>query len=181
VRGEDDTVLSVVKVGGSLFDMPELREKLNAWIASRPTGERLLFVPGGGNFADAIRALHHTHRLSETTSHWLAIGTLTITARFLKSIIPECVITDDFNTLERLSVLDVYPILQRHDELEHCWRVTSDSISAHIAKLANADRLILLKSIDVTADRDWVDAAFTETIAGTSFVIEPINFLIWSV
>jgi len=173
-------MLSVVKVGGSLFDFPELRQKLIAWIASRGPEERLLFVPGGGNFADAIRSLHRTHQLSETTSHWLAIGTLTITARFLQSIIPQSVITDDFNTLERRGILDVFPILQRDDVLEHSWRVTSDTISAHIARVAKADRLVLLKSIDVTPDSDGVDAAFAETVADASFVIEAINFRTWT-
>ena len=44
----------VVKVGGSLFDWPDLGERLCRWLAVQEEKE-ILLVPGGGPTADVIR------------------------------------------------------------------------------------------------------------------------------
>ena len=54
----------VIKIGGSLFtSIPELIREL------KETGRGILIVPGGGFFADMVRALG----LDEESSHWMAI------------------------------------------------------------------------------------------------------------
>jgi aspartokinase-like uncharacterized kinase len=44
--------------------------------------------------------------------------------------------------------------LIRRDPFDHSWDVTSDSIAAYIARLAQADALLLLKDVDGIFARD---------------------------
>jgi aspartokinase-like uncharacterized kinase len=48
----------------------------------------------------------------------------------------------------RIPVLMPFDLLQKADCLPHSWMVTSDSISAWVAKLAGAPKLVLLKDVD---------------------------------
>ena len=52
----------VAKVGGSLFDLPDLRQRLNRWLVAQ-ADTPVLLIPGGGELADAVRNLHRTHGL----------------------------------------------------------------------------------------------------------------------
>lgn len=52
--------LVVVKVGGSLFDLPDLGPRLRAWLKTLRTADVLL-VPGGGPTADVVRSLDRAH------------------------------------------------------------------------------------------------------------------------
>src|SRR5437868_8610811 len=58
-----------------------------------------------------------------------------------------------------MMILDVDSWMREHDTLPHSWDVTSDSIAAHVAIEVNANRLILLKSIDMPNGVSWSDAA----------------------
>ncbi|AWM35834.1 hypothetical protein [Gemmata obscuriglobus] len=76
----------VVKVGGSLYDHPALGPALCAFVESLQPAE-VLFVPGGGEVADAVRALDRTHALGEEAAHWVALRALSVTAAFLERIV----------------------------------------------------------------------------------------------
>ncbi len=54
----------VVKVGGSLFDLPDLGPRLVQFLARLPTRE-IILVPGGGPIADLIRKFDQLHGLGE--------------------------------------------------------------------------------------------------------------------
>jgi len=62
--------------------------------------------------------------------------------------------------------------------------VTADSIAARIAVILGAERLILLKSIDIppgmpwteAAERGWVDRHFPQVVEGSAVVFESVNF-----
>ena len=59
----------VVKVGGSLFDHPQLGPGLRAYLDSL-TPARVLLVPGGGDFADSVR------KLDRQVWHWMYSSSL---------------------------------------------------------------------------------------------------------
>ena len=94
---------TVVKVGGSLFDMPELRERLSAWLAQLDAA-KVLLIPGGGALADVVRTLDQTHRLGEEAAHWLAIRAMSLNAQFLQKLLPEATILTEPEALARDSV-----------------------------------------------------------------------------
>ncbi len=174
----------VAKVGGSLFDLPNLRERLTRWLDSvKPA--RVLFLPGGGDLADAIRTLHRTHRLPEETSHWLAIRTMCVNAHFLGALLGLPVI-DSVEEWAGDAVLDARPFFEadegRPGSLPHSWMVTSDSLAARVAQVVGAD-LVLLKSAPNPELTDWeemaaagyVDRFFPEVVRATSLAVACVN------
>jgi 5-(aminomethyl)-3-furanmethanol phosphate kinase len=171
----------VVKVGGSLFDHPRLGPGLRAYLESLAPDEVLL-IPGGGDLAETVRKLDRLHGLSEEASHWLALQTMTVTGAFLSRLVD----LPAFGS--RVRIPDAFAFA-RNDEgrpgaLPHSWNVTSDSIAARMAVVFGAERLILLKSIDIpsgtawadAAERGWVDRHFPQVIADTEIAVETVNF-----
>ena len=78
--------LAVVKVGGSLYDLPDLGPRLRAWLKQAPAAD-FLIVPGGGPTADVIRDLDRIHRLGEEKAHSLALAALRLNAWFLATLL----------------------------------------------------------------------------------------------
>jgi aspartokinase-like uncharacterized kinase len=145
----------VVKLGGSLLDMPDLVPRLRAWLARQTPADTLLVV-GGGALSDAIREAHRQHGLPDGVAHWLCVRAMAIQAEMMLALLPEAdrlVRVADFQpTTARLRILDPWHFL-REDEpqlaarpLPESWDVTSDSIAARLAELVGADELVLLKS-----------------------------------
>jgi len=161
----------VIKIGGSLFDLPDLRSRLSAWMASVPVDQTLL-IAGGGALCDVIRSADERHSLGEEAAHWLCIRALDTSAGLLAKIIG----CEEIRTTSELTawrsaaqhgpaVFNVTRFL-RGDEphlpgtvLEHGWHVTTDSIAARVAEILSADELVLMKS---SAPRGSSPAAFAE-------------------
>ena len=194
---------TVVKIGGSLFDLPDLATRLCRWLDIQPKGP-LLVVPGGGGLADAVRDLDRRHRLGEKRAHWLALGALALNARFLEALLyPMARVVASWKTCPRVwragkvAIADVYPFLQEDEGRDGClpanWSVTSDSVAARLAVLGRARQLILLKSVTVPENIDWteagrlgfVDAYFAEALAqarlkdGQTVAVQTVNFRKW--
>jgi aspartokinase-like uncharacterized kinase len=152
----------VAKVGGSLYDLPDLGARLRGWVGE--CADDVLLVPGGGPLADAVRALDRTHALSEEASHWLALGAMALAARFLARLLPGSREVSDPRCVQGCCLLDALAFV-RADEgrlgcLPHCWAATSDTVAARAAEVAGAAELVLLKSMEFAGD-DWDDAART--------------------
>ena len=172
----------VVKVGGSLLDLPDLQQRLRCWLAQRQ-GQRHLFVAGGGAWVDQLRSWDRRYRLDPVTAHWLAIDCMQVTAALLHTLLPEATLIrtwDDWQALEasgeRQVILDVKQFLQVVEptlpgvRLVADWRVSSDSIAARVATAVAADALVLLKSrapvgrepTAAWADENYVDVWFPQ-------------------
>lgn len=184
---------TVVKVGGSLFDLPDLAARLRQFIAGLGTTE-ILLVPGGGKTTDAIRQLDQVHDLGEEASHWLALRSMALNAHFL-AVLLRAEVIDAWTSCSplwvagRLPILDAYRFA-RADEgnpgsLPHCWGVTSDSVAARAAIIGGAKQLVLLKSITISksigwfkaSERGWVDRYFPRVIQnfGRGLEIRAVN------
>jgi 5-(aminomethyl)-3-furanmethanol phosphate kinase len=162
--------LRIVKVGGSLYDLPDLGARLGAWLGN----VRTLLIPGGGPIVDAIRALDQVHELGDEAAHWLALRALSVNAAFLGRLLPGAQVVgclpqpgDDGDWF----ILDPLPFFQederRPGSLPHTWQVTSDSLAVRVAVRARARELMLLKSLSRRAADGWdgvVDGYFTEAL-----------------
>ncbi|HYT89716.1 MAG TPA: hypothetical protein VEL76_13495 [Gemmataceae bacterium] len=156
--------LVVVKVGGSLFDLPDLGPRLRTWLATR--GGDALLVPGGGATADVVRALDRTHGLGEEAAHWLALRALTLNAHFLQALLPEATIVGQPHErptpASTPAILDAFRFAcadeGRPGQLPHCWAVTSDALAARVAVVAKARQLVLLKSVALPEGMTWTEA-----------------------
>ncbi len=150
--------LRVVKVGGSLFDLPDLGQRLKTWLAEQPSAVNVLLA-GGGELADVIRRADERHHLGDSASHWLCIETLGVSAEWLAAIAGAALIrslealSDSGQTGTTLTVVfDPRGFLRLQEpslageRLPESWQVTSDSIAARLATALAADELVLLKS-----------------------------------
>ncbi len=145
--------LTVVKVGGSLVangSLPALLATLGELAASH----RLVVVPGGGPFADAVRERCARDDPGASAAHWMAILAMDQHAHFMTGLLPSARLAvgpDEITATHaegRLPVLAPYRWLLADDPLPHGWHVTSDSIAAWVAARLSARRLVLLKSMD---------------------------------
>jgi 5-(aminomethyl)-3-furanmethanol phosphate kinase len=158
----------VVKVGGSLFDWPELGPRLHEWLRTLAPAQ-ILLVPGGGATVNAVRDLDHSHNLGEEASHWLALRALTLNAHFLATVLASlrATVVADFQqcqrawTREELPILDAFEFARMDeshpDHLPHLWSASSDSVAATVAVRIKAQRLVLLKSKEVPDGDDWMN------------------------
>lgn len=155
--------VSIVKVGGSLLDWPELPGRLAAFLderrAANPDVLDVLLC-GGGPFADTVRRLDGIHRLGPSPAHWLAIQAMDLASAVLRCLFPRMIAVDRFEAIGPPWPLEPIPLLvpstalhelesAHPDPLPPSWDVSSDSISAWIAGKIGARSLVLLKSADL--------------------------------
>jgi len=151
----------IVKIGGSLYDLPDLKTRLLGWLAQQST-KRIVLVPGGGAAADVIRVLDKKHGLGDEAAHWLALRMVQVNGWFLKVLLPHAEIIASPDEAIPLGILNAYAFARadehRPGHLPHIWDATSDSLAVRVAVAARADELVLLKSASWNND-DWPAAA----------------------
>ena len=167
----------VYKLGGSLFTLPDLPDRLQQVWQQRPGTSPLLIV-GGGGAADVVRDWDRTFQLGAERAHWLAIDALDLSASLLLRLMPELQLVRSRKQFElaqlekRPAVLCVVCFVKwletQPAALPHSWDVTTDSIAAAAAIAWQAEELVLLKSCDLPepidlsalADQGLVDQHF---------------------
>jgi aspartokinase-like uncharacterized kinase len=160
---------AVLKVGGSLAEDPTSLTKLCQELSVLAEAHRIVIVPGGGEFADAVRKIDKIYGLSNTAAHKMAILAMDQYGLFLADITPNSYV---FCSLEEVSnfTKGKMPIflpsqhMLREDRLEHSWDVTSDTITAHIANLLDAKKLVLVTDVDGIFSEDPKKSADTKLI-----------------
>jgi aspartokinase-like uncharacterized kinase len=153
----------VIKLGGSLAKARTLR----GWLAALARGKgRAVVVPGGGAFADTVRAEQERLHLSDRTAHHMALLAMEQYALALADICAEmtaCATQRDMrDALARGSIpvwLPATMVLADRD-IPESWDVTSDSLATWLAARLGAARLVLVKS--TAAPRPLDPAALAE-------------------
>jgi len=144
---------AVLKVGGSL-SRGERLAALCQEIGRLGAQHRLLVVPGGGEFADAVRDHYRRYRLGETTAHRMALLAMDQYGCLLGDLVPGSSPVTDLLAARQVAAQGRVPVLLpaslliQADPLPHSWQVTSDAIAAWVAGLVRTPQLILLKDVD---------------------------------
>jgi probable H4MPT-linked C1 transfer pathway protein len=164
----DSTVDLVVKVGGGVLADPDAFGRVLEMLSRGLPGRRALVVPGGGPFADAVRALDGRLPLHDDEAHWMAIHAMDQYAQLLASRLSGALVTtpDEIHAARnagRIVVLAPYRWLRSVDPLPHSWSVTSDSIAAWVAGALGARQLVLVKPAGTRGER-LVDAHFAAAV-----------------
>jgi aspartokinase-like uncharacterized kinase len=174
------TPLTVLKVGGSLFDVPDLEIRLRRWRNSLAS-QQVILVPGGAKLVRTLRSAQAKFGFDHETAHWLAVRALKRNAIYLSGLLS----SDDAGVeiVETVQspmgsnncvVLDCYAFLLMDEGkpgcLPHSWSVSSDSIAARVALVGNAAELILLKSVDIPINLGWEKPA-TECFVDSYFPV----------
>lgn len=154
----------VVKVGGSLLDVPNLGERLVSWVSQQPSAVNL-FVVGGGGMVDAVRDLDSKHHFDANFVHWHCVDLLDKTSAILNELLPRSLEHRWIRLRQELgsfldsgdkqspSVAVVSPAAfyvrgESEELLPSNWSTTTDSISALLAMWTSAAELVLLKSAE---------------------------------
>jgi aspartokinase-like uncharacterized kinase len=166
---ETPVVHTVVKVGGGLLAKAGAFELVvEALTAFRP-GRRLVVVPGGGPFADAVRQMFRRIKIGEDAAHWMAVLGMDQYAHALAARIPDAALVDAAAGITaalqtgQLPVLAPYRWLRAVDPLPHSWDVTSDSLAAWLTGALGARRVVLIKPADQD-HKKLVDSYFLRTL-----------------
>ena len=150
--------ITIVKLGGSLIEAPELRR----WLAELAEAPRHLVVPGGGPFADAVRRAQATVGFDELAAHRMAILAMQQFGLLMGSLEPRLRMVEtvaEIGSGDSSAIWLPWTMVGRDDSVDASWDVTSDSLAVLLAMRLRVPRLILVKSGDATAP-DLVDAAF---------------------
>jgi len=166
---ETPVVHTVVKVGGGLLAKAGAFELvIEALTAFRP-GRRLVVVPGGGPFADAVRQMFRRIKIGEDAAHWMAVLGMDQYAHALAARIPDAALVESAAGITaalqtgQLPVLAPYRWLRAVDPLPHSWDVTSDSLAAWLTGALGARRVVLIKPADQDHEK-LVDSYFLRTL-----------------
>lgn len=159
--------LSVVKLGGSLLDMPGVWTKLRNWLDALRAPHILII--GGGAVVEAVRQLDLLYPLDRHLAHNLALKGMELTAHVANAILPRSEKVYGFCDCRRAYRDGMTPIIDplwflakldnKDDSLPHSWDVTSDSIAARIAREFKATHLYLLKSRSAPHFQTWEEFA----------------------
>lgn len=139
----DNIIDWVVKIGGSLFPTDAIK------VAEKLKGTPSLIVTGGGEFANLIRKYDNNKSFSDEICDETAIECMTIISKLLNDKIKHTEIAytiEDalkISSKQKIPILICSEILKENRPFKQSWEVTSDSISAYIAKLLNANLLIV--------------------------------------
>ncbi|MFG1428488.1 aspartate kinase [Roseixanthobacter glucoisosaccharinicivorans] len=136
----------VVKLGGSLErggDIRSLAGRLAGWPG-------VMVVPGGGRFADAVRAAQGPLALSERACHAMAILAMEQMAHALADCAPAlvpCRTLDDMKgATDKAALWFPADLLLGAADISASWDVTSDSLACWLATRLHAPRLTLVKA-----------------------------------
>lgn len=153
--------LTIVKLGGSLIGTSELPLCLDK-IESASKETNYLIVPGGGKFADSIRQLQKQYLFDDIAAHQMALLAMCQYGYYLKQIKPELIVIRN-NEEIKVNLDKKYPLLWMpycligdDSDLESSWDVTSDSISLWLATKLDAKKLVLIKSKELSNDREHI-------------------------
>ena len=174
---ESRYVRTVVKVGGGLLSRAGAFELVTEALTAFTRGRRVVIVPGGGPFADAVRQMFKRIKIGEDAAHWMAVLSMDQYAYALAARVGGAVIVHEQADIAatiaagRLPVLAPYRWLEAADPLPHSWEVTSDSIAAWVAGALGARRLVLIKPARGETKK-LVDPLFLRTLpAGVEHLI----------
>jgi aspartokinase-like uncharacterized kinase len=176
----------VVKVGGALLRNASAYDDVVHALSTRERAVRMLVVPGGGLFADAVRVADRALAFGDDAAHWMAVLAIDQHAHLLAGRVADSVVVANMDEISAaiadgvLPVLAPYAWVRATDALPHSWDVTSDSVAAWVAGTVGARRLVLIKIGASEADRathavdPYVDRYFARAVpSGAEVTVIP--------
>jgi aspartokinase-like uncharacterized kinase len=163
----------VVKLGGSLASSGSLRR----WLAAiEPAAGHVVIVPGGGLFADAVRAAQPSLGYQDDAAHEMALLAMAQYGIALISLCGALAPASSFPEVSdalarrRVPVWNPWPTVRCEPAIPRTWNVTSDSLALWMARGIGAPRVLLAKSrpappgwtVADLAALGLVDAAFPD-------------------
>jgi 5-(aminomethyl)-3-furanmethanol phosphate kinase len=141
----------IVKLGGSLA----FSQHLTAWLdALLLVAGRVVIVPGGGPFADAVRAAQSTIGFDDLSAHHMALLAMEQFGCALAGLRPSLSPAGSVAAIRAALRAGAVPVwaptrmVLNANDVPSSWDVTSDSLAAWLAGALGAKLLLLVKSIE---------------------------------
>lgn len=138
----------VVKLGGSYAGSP----LLHAWVrAVEAAAGRVVLVPGGGPFADAVREAQVAMGFDDVAADAMAMLAMAQFGLALCSVGTLLVVAESVGAIEaaldgeRVPVWAPLAMAREEARLPRSWEVTSDSLALWLAWRLRAEALLLVK------------------------------------
>lgn len=180
----------IVKIGGSLLGTPELQHWLQI-IATFGDG-KVVIVPGGSVFADAVRSAQQLSGINDAKAHQLALLAMDQFGLLIAAMQPNLAIASSELELAERSwqhrgiVWLPSKMVLADDTIAKSWQVTSDSLSAWLANKLGAEQLLLIKSAMLLnhkppftfaklVEDNLVDASFANYVQAKTYDVRLIN------
>ena len=94
MTGETQVIHTVVKVGGGLLSKAGAFDLVTEALTAFSPRRRLVIVPGGGPFADAVRTMFRRIKIGEDAAHWMAVLGMDQYAHALTARLPGAVLVE---------------------------------------------------------------------------------------
>jgi dihydroneopterin aldolase len=146
--------LTVVKLGGSYAFSAHLHDWLEA--LARCAG-RVVVVPGGGPFADAVRDAQGVMGFDDRAAHHMALLAMEQFGAALAALAPVFTLAASREAIEDAVAQGCVPVwvpttmVLAAPEIPASWDVSSDSLAAWLAGQLGAPRLLLVKQVELPA------------------------------
>ncbi len=144
----------VVKIGGGLLRGGSVTTVLEACREVAAMPDPVLVVPGGGPFADAVRAADIQVGLPAAVAHAMALAAMDQFGAILAELLPGAVRTQELTRPTALALVVAAAAFDGRPEIPQSWDVTSDSLAVFAAAAIGAREAILLKRVPGVL-RDW--------------------------
>ena len=177
----------VLKIGGSLYKHTKLADVLAHAKHLSQVSAKCTIVPGGGPFADQVRAAYKQWHLDEQTAHRMAILGMRQYGRLLANLsrLPVCYSNnqDDEHCAVWLPTDHPTPAcLAKIPRQQLDWDFTSDSIAICLADHIGAEYLVLVKAVSVNqvgSFADLVDKRFVGLMQDRSVKVVCLSVEEW--
>lgn len=162
----------VVRIGGSFAGSAHLPAWLDA-IAAR--AGRIVVVPGGGPFADAVRAAQPDMGFDDRAAHRMALLAMEQYGAALASLRTGWIVASSAAGIRRALADGKVPVWAPSrmvlcaKDVPWSWDVTSDSLAAWLAGRIGAGHLLLVKHVEPDADELWAADLVARGIVDPAF------------
>ncbi len=178
----------IIKLGGSLLGRPELQSWLTMLV--RVGDGRMVIVPGGSIFANCVRDAQLSGGYDDVAAHHMALLAMEQFGLVMQSLQPELVlVSSELEIAERswqhrTMVWMPSRMVLADESIPKNWSVTSDSLSAWLARKLDAQRLVLVKHLSTgvpgsaipdLGESGMVDQAFPKFVTALNCQVELID------
>jgi len=179
---------TIIKLGGSFAFSAHLKDWVNAIVGC---GGHAIIVPGGGPFADAVRAAQVRMGFDDRAAHHMGLLAMEQYGCAIKSLHEKLSLAETLDSIRsglidgRVPVWLPSRMISGAADVPQSWEVTSDSLAVWLAGKIGAERLVLVKHIEQTggtmrvadlAAHGIVDRAFASFLAAAgvpAFILGP--------
>ena len=162
----------VIKLGGSFA----FSEVLADWIGALAScAGRVVIVPGGGPFADAVRLAQSRMNFDDCAAHRMSLLAMEQYGHALISFNDLLSPAYSVETIERHLLAKLVPVwmptrmVSEASDIAPSWKVTSDSLAAWLCNMIGAKRLILVKHVGALLSREQCEDLVGKGIVDEAF------------